>query len=63
MTQQARQIERPAAVPAETPIATSTGPFRVAGLPGAERRILRKRLARPMKIVAKRALEDRTPAR
>lgn len=60
MTQQARQIERPAAVPAETP---ETGPFRVAGLPGAERRILRKRLSRPMKIVAKRALEDRTPAR
>lgn len=60
MTQQARQIERPAAVPAET---SETGPFRVAGLPGAERRILRKRLARPMKIVAKRALEDRTPAR
>ena len=57
MTQQTRQIERPVMPSPET---GNVVPLRVAGLPGAERRILRKRLCRPMKVLAKRALESRT---
>jgi hypothetical protein len=60
MTQQPRQIERPVSQTAET---DNVVPLRVAGLPGADRRILRKRLSRPLKVAEKRALESRTIAR
>jgi len=74
MTQQPRQIERPDAPPVETEAETGaeketeadTGnvvPLRVAGLPGADRRILRKRLSRPLKAAEKPAPESRTMAR
>jgi hypothetical protein len=60
MTQQPRQIERPDPQPEES---GNVVPLRVAGLPGADRRILRKRLSRPLKAVGKRASGERTAAR
>lgn len=64
MTQQSRRIERPESPPAETEAETANVvPLRVAGLPGADRRILRKRLSRPLKVDEKRTLESRTMAR